>query len=476
MSIPIQRENIMPKHSLLAGALLCLWAGASQADASLDALRAEIRQMRESYETRLAELENRLRLAETRAASFATTPAPTPAPTATGAPDPTPAPLPAPATAANSLNPEVSLVLQGSYAERKSGERHITGFLTGGHDHGGERGFKADHTELTLAANIDPNLRGYANIAFADDEVEVEEAWFQTLGLGNGFTVKGGRFLSGIGYANEQHPHVWDFADNSLMYSVLFGEHFGQDGLQFKWLAPTDRFLELGVELGRGGNFPGSEDGGNKNGAGAWAAFAHVGDDVGASASWRAGLSYIEAKPRDRESHVEDLNDVEAETLFSGKSKTWVADLVWKWAPDGNPKARNFKFQAEYFHREEDGDLTCVDNGPAGLCNGTTDAYDSRQSGWYAQAVYQFMPRWRAGIRYDRLDSGDVDMGLNGAFLPVADYRPDKWSLMADYSPSEYSRFRLQLARDHSMDGSPDNHQLTLQYIHNLGPHGAHRF
>lgn len=60
MSIHIHRENIMPKHSLLAGALLCLWAGASQADASLDALRAEIRQMRESYETRLTEMENRL--------------------------------------------------------------------------------------------------------------------------------------------------------------------------------------------------------------------------------------------------------------------------------------------------------------------------------------------------------------------------------------------------------------------------------
>ena len=93
-----------------------------------------------------------------------------------------------------------------------------------GHDHGGERGFSADYTELTLAANIDPTLRGYANIAFADDEVEVEEAWFQTLRLGQGLTVKGGRFRSGIGYQNERHPHAWEFADNSLMYSALFGD------------------------------------------------------------------------------------------------------------------------------------------------------------------------------------------------------------------------------------------------------------
>jgi hypothetical protein len=58
----------------------------------------------------------------------------------------------------------------------------------------------------------------------------------------------------------------------------------------------------------------------------------------------------------------------------------------------------------------------------------------------------------------------------------VADYHPNKWSLMADYSPSEFSRFRLQLARDRSMQGSPDDNQITLQYVHSLGAHGAHKF
>jgi hypothetical protein len=46
---------------------------------------------------------------------------------------------------------------------------------------------------------------------------------------------------------------------------------------------------------------------------------------------------------------------------------------------------------------------------------------------------------------------------------------------MADYSFSEFSRFRLQLARDRSMEGIRDN-QVTLQYIHSIGAHGAHRF
>lgn len=446
----------MPKHTLLAAALLTLWAGGAQADTSLDELRAEIRQMREHYETRLAELETRLKQAENR-----------PAPVAEMAAAPS----------GNAMNPEIGLVLQGSFAQREGGERHLTGFLTGGHDHGGSRGFSLDHTELTLGANIDTDFRGYANIAFADDAAEVEEAWFQTLGLGKGFTLKAGRFLSGIGYANEQHPHAWDFADNSLMYQALFGEHLGQDGVQMKWLAPTDTFLELGLEMGRGGNFPGSDGGGDRNGPGAWAAFAHVGDDMGANASWRVGLSYLSARPRDRSSVTEDLLDVEAETLFSGDSRTWLVDGVWKWAPDGNPKARYLKLQAEYFNRRESGDFTCADNSAdGGLCADLTDDYRSRQSGWYAQAVYQFMPRWRVGLRYDRLDTGSVDFGLNNAVLPVADYHPNKWSLMADYAPSEFAQFRLQLARDHGMEGNPDNKQVTLQYIHSLGAHGAHKY
>ena len=51
------------------------------------------------------------------------------------------------------------------------------------------------------------------------------------------------------------------------MSKALFGEHFGQDGLQLKWVAPTDLFMEFGAELGRGAGFPGTDR--NKNSAGA---------------------------------------------------------------------------------------------------------------------------------------------------------------------------------------------------------------
>ena len=460
----------------IAAAALCAFAVPAPAapPSELEALRAEFEQKFEAlqadYEARLKALEGRVQAAESQAGE-----AQAAAQTAVASAEQS-AQAAAPASATGAFNPDISLILQGAYIDRAGGERPISGFLPAGEHAHAERGFTLDHTELVMSANIDPYLHGYVNLAVLDEEVEVEEAWFQSLQLGQGLTVKGGRFVSGIGYQNARHPHAWDFADNNLVYEALFGEHLIQDGLQLRWLAPTALFLELGAEVARGQFFPGSDTGADKNGAGAWAVFGHLGGDVGASHSWRAGLSYLKTRPREREGWVEDLNDVEALTLFSGDSSTWLADFVWKWAPNGNPRQRNFTFAAEYFQRDEDGDLACADNTvDGGACLDLTDAYDSDQSGWYAQAVYQFMPRWRVGTRYSRLSSGSTDFGLNAASLDGGRYHPRRWSVMTDFSPSEFSRFRLQYNRDETLVGAPDD-QFILQYIMSLGPHGAHRF
>jgi hypothetical protein len=446
----------MLRPALLAAALATAFP--VHADAQLDALRAELQELKSAYETRIQALEARLRQAETQTADAATQAEPT-----------------AQAPARSGFNPDISLILQGRYAHLDDiGERRISGFMPAGHDHGAARGFSLDHTELVMTASIDPYFRGYFNLALADEEVEIEEAWVQTTGLGNGFSLKGGRFLSDLGYQNTQHPHAWDFADNNLMYRALFGEAYGNDGVQLKWVAPTELFMEFGAEAGRGAGFPGTDR--NKNGAGSHVLFGHLGGDVGTSHSWRGGLSYLTAKASERDSELEDRFDAHAETLFSGTSKTWVADFVWKWAPNGNASEQNFKFATEYFRRNERGSLLCEDNtADGGACDGSEDAYRSRQSGYYAQGVYQFMPRWRSGYRYDRLNPGAVDFGANSAFLPVTDYSPTRHSLMLDYSPSEFSRLRLQVSKDKSMESVSEN-QWFVQYIHSLGAHGAHKF
>ena len=148
--------------------------------------------------------------------------------------------------------------------------------------------------------------------------------------------------------------------------------------------------------------------------------------------------------------------------------------------PEPEPTYTNFKLQGEYFRRSEDGSLT-YDGGAASL-GPQTGGFPARQSGWYLQGVYQFMPRWRAGYRYDRLNSGTTTLGLveSGAlgaadFPVLGNYRPTRHTLMADWSPTEFSRVRLQWARDQSRLGATDN-QVLLQYIMSMGAHGAHKF
>jgi hypothetical protein len=89
---------------------------------------------------------------------------------------------------------------------------------------------------------------------------------------------------------------------------------------------------------------------------------------------------------------------------------------------------------------------------------------------------------WRAGYRYDRLNAGATNIGLaGGGALSAADfpilggYNPTRHTWMVDWSPSEFSRVRLQFARDYSRMGLTDN-QIFLQYIVSMGAHGAHKF
>ncbi len=378
-----------------------------------------------------------------------------------------------PKAGASAFNPEISLILQGTAARSSQdpASAQITGFAPSGGEVGpARRGFSLGESELVFASNIDPYFRGQLVASLTpEDAVAVEEAFFQTLQLGRGFTVKGGRFLSAVGYQNPIHQHAWDFQDAPLAYKAFLGGRLNDDGVQLKWVAPSELLVELGAELGRGRSFPATDP--NRNGAGAWTLFGHVGGDMGASSAWRAGLSHLRTSPRDRAFDDLDASGTAITQSFTGSSRLWVADFVLKWAPQGNATITSFKLQGEYFRRSESGELN--------FNNAMSGDYASRQSGWYLQGVYQFMPQWRAGYRYDRLSHGSVSNGLGltatDSPLLLSDHNPTRHTVMVDWSATEFSRIRLQLASDKSRAGATDN-QVLLQYIHSLGAHGAHTF
>jgi hypothetical protein len=459
----------------LAAAFAVPMSASAADDKELAAIRAQILEMKQSYEARLQSLEQRLQdaqaaaaQAQNAAAQAQAAPAPATAPAPAAAPPS--APAPAAATASNAFNPNISLVLGGTYARLSQDplQYRLQGFIPPAGEVGpGKRSFNLGESELTMAANIDPMFSGQLTFSLTgENEVDVEEAFVQTRALSNGLNFRAGRFLSSVGYLNNQHAHTWDFVDAPLAYQAFFGGQYKPDGVQARWLAPTDTFIELGAELGSGSAFPGNDR--NKNGFGGGTVFAHVGDDIGTSGSWRAGLSYLHTGSNERA-----YEDNGVANAFSGRSALWIADGIYKWAPNGNPTVRNFKLQGEYFRRKETGTLAA---------DGQSGDFSSTQSGWYLQGVYQFIPNWRAGVRYDRLSSGTPSIGLvnNGtlgidAFPSLASYSPKRSTVMLDYSPSEFSRLRLQFARDEARPGVTDN-QIFLQYIMSLGTHAAHSF
>jgi len=376
----------------------------------------------------------------------------------------------------SAMNPAVSVILNGIYSNLSQDPNgfRINGFVPTLGDVGpGVRGLSLGESELAIAANIDHHFRGTLIASISpEDSIGVEEGYIQTLSLSYGFTVKAGRFFSGVGYQNQVHAHAWDFTDAPLANKVFLGNQLNEDGIQLKWVAPTSFYWDVGVEAGRGRQFPaaaGAAGPRNKNGVSSGNVFTHVGGDFGTGTAWQTGVSYLSTSPQDRT--FED--PTRTTNSFTGQSRLWVLDGILKWAPNYNPTYTNFKLQGEYFRRRENGDLTFDATGAA-----QTGGFTSTQSGFYLQGVYQFVPMWRVGYRYDRLNSGNSSFSapLNAADFPIlAAYNPTKHTVMADLSPSEFSRVRLQFASDKSRSDVTDK-QVFLQYIVSLGAHGAHKF
>lgn len=429
---------------------LPLQARAATDDAEIAELRNMLEAIKTDYDARIRDLEARLAVAEgnsvkaTRSAKSAMELAEETAITASAG-----------QTSPSAFNPAIGAVLAGQYSVLDDSWDAIPGFAGGGETGPGSSGFSLGESEINLKAAIDDLF--FANFTLAledndgDTETSVEEAWVQTQALPYGLSTLAGRYFSGIGYLNKFHPHADDFVDRPLPYQAFFGGQYIEDGARLSWVAPSSLFFELGAETNWSSRYPATGGGASP---GAWDLYANLGGDLGFSNAWQLGVSYIDMNIKDRAAAGDSLES------FTGSSKLTGIDFVWKWAPDGNPTERNFKLQAEYFYREEDGVYA-------------NENYKGDQEGWYAQAVWQFIPQWRIGYRHDRVSSDNGAL-FDGTPLADPDHTPRRDSLMIDWSHSEFSRLRLQYTYDQVYSDS--SNQLTLQYIMSMGSHGAHEF
>ncbi|MEN3027868.1 MAG: hypothetical protein ABDH29_01270, partial [Aquificaceae bacterium] len=302
------------------------------------------------------------------------------------------------------------------------------------------RGFNLNYGELFLYAPVDPYFDLYATIPFSEHGAEVEEAYAVTRGLPGGFQLKIGKFRSSFGRLNLQHPHVWDFATQPLPNKVFLGDHgLVEKGVQINWLAPTPFYLLLGAEVLQGEseqsfnyrgftitdpNNPNNtftlED---RNAPSLYLGFVKTSFDLG-NLSLLTGLSYAQGRHR----HAHDDHGLDA------KTKLYGFDLTARYQIDS---VRYVAFQGEYMLRDQDG--TRYGFNQAGQV--VTRAVDRKQSGFYAQLVGRFAKQWRAGVRYELINRNSVRVGGNRVATP--DNLPAYYAML-EYSPTEFSRIRLQ--------------------------------
>ena len=363
------------------------------------------------------------------------------------------APPPPPPSSNNAFNPGISAVLNGFYAasSHDTSTARIAGILLGDDTGLLPRGFSLGESEVTLAANIDPELTAGLTFAFdSANNVGVEEAYLQTTDMPGGITLKGGRFFSGIGYLNERHAHNWIFSDQALPYRAFLNNQYGDDGLQVRWLAPTDQFLEFGAEAFRGDVYPAASA--RNMGIGTYTAFVHTGNDINDSSSYLAGLSYLHSDAQNRDSGGH---------FFTGGTDLGIGSLVYKWAPGGNPTVQNLSLTSEVFYNHQSGTYDAI-------------AFSQNRWGWYAQGDYQFMPRWSIGLRYSALGTAKAPLALAGTELDDFGHLPSAATALLEFDSSEFGRFRLQYTHDQA-DLKPNN-EIMLQYTVMYGPHAAHRY
>jgi hypothetical protein len=477
--------NRIPLWTLAAAGVLTSWPAA--ADEDLKALRAEIAQMKQAYEERIAALEKRLKEAESKAA-------------------PAPAAASGQVGAGSAFNPQISLILDGVYFHdnKKGGStglyEHIDGINHAHADHahdGLERGFNLRETELAFSATVSPHFDAAALMTVSQHgDVELEEAWFDTRSLPYGLKIRGGKFLSGIGYLNAQHPHQWDFVDQNLAYRTLLGEHgLADTGLRLTWLPKTGSwYTQLGLELLQGNEQTfatsgeatptGRADGAplattsagqlsaKKAGPRLTTLFAKFGPDLGNNHALQFGGWFA------RSSQHQEVHDHTAEdpTTFvhalEGKGKAWGLDAVYKYDAGRYGGQGNFKLVGEYLRLNKDLKIAFHEIGAL-----VGQKRDFTQDGLVVQGTYGFLPHWQVGVRYDA--TGLTKNEVEGPTGTLKEWKKsDRWTFALTRQIDHFSLLRLQASRAKLWVGGTqeDVNQIFVQYQHSLGAHGAHSF
>ena len=165
----------------------------------------------------------------------------------------------------------------------------------------------------------------------------------------------------------------------------------------------------------------------------------------------------------DEHDHVDEALEPSSffsDGVFSGDRELFGTDVRFAWAPTGNARHSQLILQGEYLWQTDNGVYTLTDD----YMEEHQMTSDGRSAGWYAQAVYKFLPEWRVGMRYSQLSAPSA---------AETGHSPSALAIMGDWTSDRFGQIRLQYNREVLESGHDDN-QFILQYTVSLGGHAGH--
>ena len=366
-------------------------------------------------------------------------------------------PAPAPARGTQSLNPDISAIVDADFGWQRRPLSYQSGDDPDLHAEPGMHavGPSVQEVELALSAIVDPYFKGEVYLAIPNLEgIEVEEAFATTTSLPWNLQLKMGSFRSAFGRQNGQHLHVQDFTFRPLINAAFLGA----DGLrgpaaQLSWLAPLPVFLTLYGEIyalheepvdlsAPVGSF--GADGASRP---TYAAEAKLFLPFGDEWSLYSGLNFASGRSPGVAISPTVTSGARRDSMLLG------ADAYLKWKPPNVAGGyTSLALQAEAIFRHFD----------AG--DGLPDEWDG---GLYAQLVAQVARRWVVGARFDLI-------GLPTSTLTA---QTTRYSASLTFQASEFARVRGYLQYEHADLIVPQHGPAAfLQLEISIGAHGAHPF
>lgn len=346
-----------------------------------------------------------------------------------------------------------------------------------------ERGFTLQNLELTLTGVVDPFFKAEGHLIFGSEGgesfVEIEEVHMTTMGLPYGLQVMAGQFFTRFGRLNQQHPHSWDFADQTIINTLMFGgDGLRNPGVQVSALLPLSFYFELmgSVQKATGGTALSflSTGGAHAHGEGeaeeeeepSFAGRHFIRDE-----KLRSGndLLYM-GRLKTAFDLSETLTAVVGTSHLIGPNGTGTdtetrihgVDFFIKWKPTLAQSGWPFLIvQGEAMQRSYEAGAAIEDGNPLPRKTFKTEGY-------YIQSLYGFKRQWVAGVRYGSANATELDDPRTG----------DRWRISPNltYYPSEFSKIRLQYNYDRSDDLADPIHAVFIQYEFTIGAHAAHTF